>query len=316
MKKSKKRTSNIGDLKIMYANADILTNKMYELEVLLKKEDVDVALICETMPKNAKFYYKDGNNFFIEGYNTIEINEGRGVCIIHKDCIETTEISEITNLYSPSLFLNIKTNCSSLNLGIIYRSPNAAADEEDVINNQIEQATKSLKNLIIVGDFNHPEINWEHSHTKMGENHRASKFLFNINKCKLNQHIDKPTHHKPGCKPSLIDLVLTRSPDIIEKITLSSPLGKSYHSTIFIKTKMQKERKPKCMVKKYQIDKGDYNKMREQLGAINWEERLRETKEDVDETWNEITKEIIDAKERYIPSKLVNNQQNKEKLYT
>jgi len=43
---------------------------------------------------------------------------------------------------------------------------------------------------------------------------------------------------------------------------------------------------------------------------------LRETKEDVDETWNEITKEIIDAKERYIPSKLVNNQQNKEKLYT
>ena len=263
--------------------------------------------------KTSNSKLKNQSNFFIEGYNTIEVNSGRGVCILHKENIETCEIPEINKIYSPSLFLNVKSNNSNVNLGIIYRSPNATAEEDDIVNKQIEQASKSLRNLIIVGDFNHPEINWEHSYTKMKEQHRASKFLFNISKCKLHQHVDKPTHHKPGCKPSLIDLVITKDPDIIENITLSSPLGKSFHSTIFIKTAIKKEIKEKCMIKKYQIDKGNYDKMREQLGATNWEEMLKEANDDVDKAWNDITKEIIDAREKYIPSKLVNTNSTKRK---
>ena len=312
-KKDKSKNHNYSELKILYTNADILTNKLYELEVLLLKEDIDVAMICETIPKNPKFYYKEGSNFFINGYNTIEDNSGRGVCILHKENIETCEIPEINKIYSPSLFLNVKTNNSNVNLGIIYRSPNAAAEEDDIVNKQIEQASKSLKNLIIVGDFNHPEINWEHSYTKMNEQHRASKFLFNISKCKLYQHVDKHTHHKPGCKPSLIDLVITKNPDIIENVTLSSPLGKSYHSTILIKTAIKKEVKQKCMIKKYQIDKGNYDKMREHLGEINWEEMIKEADNDVDKAWNDISKEIIDAREKFIPSKLVNTNSTKRK---
>jgi len=92
-------------------------------------------MICETLPKNPRTHYKEGGNFVFEGYNTIENNNGRGVCIIHKEEFEISEINDINKLYSPSLFINVKTKISCLNLGIVYRSPNSTTDEDDKVIN-------------------------------------------------------------------------------------------------------------------------------------------------------------------------------------
>ena len=271
-------------------------------------------MICETLPKNPRTHYKEGGNFIFEGFNTIENNNGRGVCIIHKEEFEISEINDINKLYSPSLFINVKTKISCLNLGIVYRSPNSTTEEDDKVINQIDEASKSLKNLIIVGDFNHPEIDWQHCHTKTQSKHKASQFLFKVNSCRLHQLVNKPTHMKPGCKPSLIDLVLTKDPDVIEKIKLLPPLGKSFHSAITIKTSIQKRRKGKCLVKKYQVDKGDYAGMKKELNEVDWEEKLTKT-DNVDEAWNKFAEEIHKARDKFIPTKTVNTNSTHKKTY-
>ena len=40
-------------------------------------------------------------------------------------------------------------------------------------------------------------------------------FLHEIIKINTNQLISDATHHKPGCKPNVLDLVITKNPEII-----------------------------------------------------------------------------------------------------
>ena len=79
---------------------------------------------------------------------------GRGVCIFYKDDIDIVNHKYINELYHPSLFFNIKTTEKSLNIGLVYRSPNNDPLENKKLNNQLNFASKKLKNLIVFGDFN------------------------------------------------------------------------------------------------------------------------------------------------------------------
>ena len=109
------------------------------------------------------------------------------------------------------------------------------------INSQINQAAKNLKNLIIYGDFNHPEIDWKNMNCNKSENHPASLFLHSIEDCKLDQLIESETHFKPHCKPSLIDLLLTNNKDLTTNPVLLPPLGKSHHAIITHKINFTKQ---------------------------------------------------------------------------
>ena len=57
---------------------------------------------------------------------------------------------------------------------------------------------------MIMGDFNHPSIDWENMYCNKNEEHCDSKFLFEVNDMKLQQLVACPTYYKPNCKPSLI----------------------------------------------------------------------------------------------------------------
>ena len=209
--------------------------------------------------------------------------------------------------------MSFQTKDKELNLGIIYRSPNATEQEDDLMRKQISTATRELNNLIIAGDFNLPEINWEFNYTRMHEKHRASKFLFTVNENKLHQHIKKATHHKPKCKPSTIDLVLTKDPDLIDTILSYSPIGKSHHSTLVINTAQESHNQEKCMIKKYQLDKGDYDGMRKEFETTDWEAVLNENNDDVDEAWKNLSDKIQEARDKFIPTKLVNTSKQTKK---
>ena len=141
-KRKTKKNPRIKNLKIIYSNVDSLSNKKEELETILHKDDIDVALICETLPKNPTSAYNKENNFIFEGFETIENNAGRGVCIIYKESLVAKELSFITNIYSPSIFMSFQTKDKELNLGIIYRSPNATEQEDDLMRKQISTATR------------------------------------------------------------------------------------------------------------------------------------------------------------------------------
>ena len=156
----------------MYTNADSLKNKRDEFELLILEKDIDIALISESLTKQKS---PDINEplFNIEGYDSIEDKSGRGVVIYFKSSLEIKLHDDLNGIYSPSLFFKISNAKGQVNLAVIYRSPNISVEQDDKLNKQIHQASKKLKNLIIYGDFNHPEIDWENSSCVKKEDHPA-----------------------------------------------------------------------------------------------------------------------------------------------
>ena len=148
--------SKQNSFKIMYSNVDTLSNKLNEVEYYSEIYETDLILITEHLPKNSLDKFE--NVFNIPGFSCIEDCSGRGVCIFYKDDIEIVNHKYINELYHPSLFFNIKTTEKSLNIGLVYRSPNNDPLENKKLNNQLNFASKKLKNLIVFGDFNHPHI--------------------------------------------------------------------------------------------------------------------------------------------------------------
>ena len=213
-------------INVMYTNADSLSNKLNETETYASLYKADVILITEYLSKNTSSNF--ANIYKINGFNSIECNEGRGVGIFYKEHLQVSTHDKINDLYKPSIFINVKTDSKPLNIGLIYRSPNNDACENKKLNKQLAFASKKLKNLILFGDFNHPSIEWEFNYCKRNEDHCDSQFLFEVTKNNLSQLITKPTHFKPKCKPTLIDLISTKNPELISNITHNPPIGKSY----------------------------------------------------------------------------------------
>ena len=177
-------------LKCMYTNSDTLTNKMEELEVFVNKHNIDIIAICETLPKNS---LDDKNDyvFNLPDYKPINKSEGRGVCLFVKNNIDCVQLSEPEQIFKPSIFCKILTNNNDfLIFGLVYRSEDKCTDtENENLNKQIDFVMQkySKNKVIIVGDFNYPDIEWEHDHCNKSPEHKSSKFLETINDNVLTQ---------------------------------------------------------------------------------------------------------------------------------
>ena len=123
---------------------------------------------------------------------------------------------------------------NTITIGNIYRSPNNSNEDNTMIMNYIKEASNEDKsNLILVGDFNFPNINWETWVTKT-ENTESQDYLFLecIRDAYLTQHITENTRARGADTPHLLDLILSNDENIISNISYEAPLGKSDHSLI------------------------------------------------------------------------------------
>ena len=216
-------------------------------------------------------------------------------------------------MFEPSMFINVKTTNKPLNLGLVYRSPNSEEIQNTKLNKQLSFAFKKLKNLLVFGDFNHPSIEWEYNYCKKNEEHCDSKFLFEMTRLNINQLINSTTHHKPKCKPTLIDLILTKQPEIISNIKHNPPLAKSHHQIITAQivsnNSIPKETKSKQKITKPNFDKADINALNDFLKENNWEEML--CGKDVNTIWNIIKDKIELAQKLYVPNKTITKDKSK-----
>ena len=97
----------------------------------------------------------------------------------------------------------------SLLIGCVYRSPSSSVENCINMNNAIYEAV-NLKDthLLIIGDFNYPEINWEFQQTTENMQHNSSIFINCINDTFLYQHVKEHTRYRNDQNPSRLDLLL------------------------------------------------------------------------------------------------------------
>ena len=86
----------------------------------------------------------------------------------------------------------------------------------------------------LVGDFNHPGIDWETGATKSAGQDNNFNFLGTIRVCYFTQNVDSHTGIRGSDTPTLLELLFISARDNTDFIDIGAPLGDSDHAMINI----------------------------------------------------------------------------------
>ena len=89
--------------------------------------------------------------------------------------------------------------------------------------------------IMIMGDFNFTNINWETISMHESENSDTYLFLEGIRDTYLYQHTFEPTRGRMSNEPHIFDIILTPDEHDIIDIKNLNPLEKSDHSVLEFK---------------------------------------------------------------------------------
>jgi hypothetical protein len=162
-----------------------------------------------------------------------------------------------------------------------------------------------FKNVCIVGDFNFPNIDWIGSWS--GE--EDSTFIESLRDSFLVQMVKKPTRFREGQTPHILDLVIVNNDSLVSDIEHLCPIGKSDHEVLSCKLYIDIGDAQIVDNIKLNLKKGNYDKIRYDVGKKDWEEL---NKLSVEECWNVIKNTILSAMENNIP-KIINKQNKRPK---
>jgi hypothetical protein len=152
---------------------------------------------------------------------------------------------------------------------------------------------------LIVGDFNHPELDWtDGSSSPRDENHPASLFMESVRDSFLVQHVTKPTHYRSKQTPNILDLVFTSDESVLDELRHGAPLGKSHHQSLFFILKCCTEKTPRKR-ERLNFAKGDYDKLREAVNAVNISNCIKDM--NVAESWSFLKDTVMSAVDACVP---------------
>ena len=288
-------------LNCMYTNADSLLNKRKELEANIVSIQPDIIAITEVFPNNPEVEVQKAE-LEIEGYDCLVSTGGRGVCIYTSKKLKAIPVIELaTEIYSDSVWCEVRLrNSDKLLVGCIYRSPSSTSDNNARLCQVVNSAcTRWISHLMILGDFNYSEIDWDTWTSSGSVNHPSWKMLDCLQNNFLYQKVDFNTRFREGQKPSLLDLVLLNEDEMVQNIEARSPLGKSDHVVISFQLLCYMEVESNTDTARFQYNKGDYNNMRNELSSVNWEEEMRS--KDANNAWKLFANKIHEAMEKSIP---------------
>ena len=151
----------------------------------------------------------------------------------------------------------------------VYRSQGSSRENDIKLNYMIRNISQmGYSQILIVGDFNHPEIAWDKGGTVTKNSLAATEFLDAINDSNLSQHIEFATRHRQDQTSNVLDLVITGQESMIEEINEEAPLGKRDHAVIKMKLRCYPDALTTTQTR-YLYEKAGYKSMKK-LVKCNW----------------------------------------------
>ena len=306
------------DLKCTHTNADQLRNKMTELETRLREFLPHIIGITEVKPKNissnvceAEFNLSNVGNYYMFSRN-LDNNIGRGIILYVDKQLPAVEVHMDTK-FEEHVFVSIALNKSeSALIGLIYRSPSGTDSNNQLLIDIMNEASNlGHTHVLIMGDFNLPDTDWETWSTTTS-NSIDQRFIECMQDNFLYQCVDQPTRWRGTDKPRILDLLVTKDANFISSLDYQSPLGKSDHCVMNFRINCVSYRKD-CSKQRRCYDKADYSAMRTHLQAINWSELLNV--EDIDKAWSVLMDTVKKAENIFVPLKTIKTGTSKKKFF-
>ena len=114
-----------------------------------------------------------------------------------------------------------------INLCLIYNPPNSEFNYRQKLLEYLSEAMQSAEEVILLGDFNAPDINWS---TLSGSSDFSSNLCDLIFQHNYVQQVDHPTH----IHGNILDLIITSSENSVSDINLSLEFNQTIKSDHYL----------------------------------------------------------------------------------
>ncbi|GAB0208733.1 hypothetical protein GRJ2_003339000 [Grus japonensis] len=220
--------------------------------------------------------------------------QGEDVSFYVNDQLEGMELhlgmdEELTK----SLWVRIKGRAGTgdITVGVCYRPLDQGDRADEALYRQIGAASHSQA-LVLMGDFNHPDICWRDD----AAGHKQSrKFLECTDDNFLLQVIEEPMR-----RGAMLDLVLANKEGLVGDVKLKGSLGCSDHEMVEFKI-LRAVRRAHSKLTTLDFRRADFGLFRDLLGRIPWDKALEGR--GAQDSWLIFKGHLLQAQERCIPTK-------------
>ncbi|BHF66094.1 hypothetical protein SprV_0200910800 [Sparganum proliferum] len=284
-------------LKCLYSNAQSLLSKSDELKIYVNQTLPDVISITETWLSASV----DDREVASSGYHLFRKDrsgrQGGGVLTYVKYGLFASEKEGQLARTTETLWLTIKTPGSQpLEILTVYRPPRNDPQSDSSLLEELE--TISIRpNVMIMGDFYAPNIDWNLTSAPGSEFNFDRRLLKSVQRSHLTQHVSSPTRLREGQLANCLDLVLTKAPESVDVVNCLPPLGKSDH--VVLQWEYSLFSVPdQSMVIGRNIWRGDFGQMRLDMRRRDWKPALTGC---VLKDWLELKAVLNELITRYCP---------------
>jgi len=133
--------------------------------------------------------------------------------------------------FKESIWCNITLNSRKLLVGLVYCSPSSDTVNDDFLLRMLEEAIVQgdTRHVLIIGDFNYPDIDYVNETVTAGEGASSTKFFNKTHELCLVQHVNESTRIRQGQQASILDYIFTDDGNLVEQVNYMLPMGKSDH---------------------------------------------------------------------------------------
>ena len=289
---------------------------MDNLKGLLATENIQLAAIVETKAKNGAIPPKEClelNSYDLFLSPHYEDADTRGAVIYAKSSLNATMIdTEECKKFKDCVWIRVPSSGGDILVGCIYRSgsPNKAIPLDKELNLMIKNMTlnSGYKCVIIMGDFNFPNLIWTPDPVIVTEhqrpNHPENLFVDTITESMLHQHVMLPTRDSriEGQRSTKDDLIFTSDIDMIYNLEHLGHLGESDHQILSFTTTntfSSTQRKSSTSYKYWQTDEEKFKEHMNQDWNVLFENK------NPNEAYQTFLKYYNEAREKSIPKRTI-----------
>jgi hypothetical protein len=301
----RKKPGTRGKLSILVINFRGMSTKVAEIEALIHQLKPDIIQATETwLNPNKKTA-----EVFPEGYNVYRkdrsVRNGGGILFACKKDLVVTNLSIQSDKEILWNQLELKGGKKVI-FGTVYK-PNHK-DEETVIS--LEESLDKIRqkfpnsDILVAGDFNQPNIEWENRTIKPGHwaNANVGNRLLDVveDNC-FEQVVDKPTRGD-----NILDLFLTTKQSLVEEVKVEP--GVSDHHAVLVEVQLNSRRKKLPPRKVYLRNKADISGIKKYLE--DFQDSYFSNKSSIQNDWDKIEGAIKNTMDKNVPQKQTSNRQN------
>jgi len=171
----------------MYTNLDCFNNKRDELIARISEIKPDIIGLTEVNQKSSTWDLTS-SELEVNGYALFCNLNGRGSAMYVREGLQAVSLDVPCK---SSVWCTIQLNGrDTLLVAVVYRSPGSTASENESFTEQFKTVMKrKYSHIVIMGDFNYPEIDWELLVSSASANHSFHNFILDYKDWFLYQHV-------------------------------------------------------------------------------------------------------------------------------